>query len=63
MFMQKIDGFQNDLQVWNFCTEGAEIMRAAGSETIPFKREPSEAASESQNLNLARLALIQRSRV
>ena len=29
------------LQVWNFCAEGAEIMRAAGCK--PLKREPSEA--------------------
>ena len=36
------------LQVWNFCAEGAEIMRAAGCN--PLKREPSEAVSESQNL-------------
>ena len=29
------------LQVWKFCAEGAEIMRAAGCK--PLKREPSEA--------------------
>ena len=34
--------------LWNFCAEGAEIMRAAGCS--PLKREPSEAVSESQNL-------------
>ena len=34
--------------LWNFCAEGAEIMRAAGCS--PLKREPSVAVSESQNL-------------
>ena len=56
LLLELIQRSRTHAALWNFCAEGAEIMRAAGCK--PLKREPSEAVSESQNLKRESKSLI-----